>query len=123
MGFKILSFRGYEIAWERVGNFMGLETQPEYIPFFDCFCHNIAPSVSWRHQNAGWCKRVKLNSMHKDDGVPLGSAKQEENSIFIVQGWGFSPALFVAVYIPQEWRKVAVCIPHFFPCRTLFSHT
>lgn len=42
--------------------------------------------------------------MHKDDGVPLGSEKQEENSIFIVQGWGFSPALFVAVYIP-----------HFFP--------
>lgn len=39
--------------------------------------------------------------MHKDDGVPLRSAKQEENSIFIVQGWGFSPALFVAVKNPQ----------------------
>ena len=58
---------------------------------------------------------VKLISMHKDDGVPLGGAKQRRKLYFLVQGWGFSPALFVAVYIPQEWRKIAVCIPQFLP--------
>ena len=94
MAFKMLSFRGYEIAWERVGNFMGWENQPEYIPFFDCFCHNIAPSVSWRHQNAGWCKRVKLISMHKDDGVPLGSAKQKKKTLFSLLGLGVLPSPF-----------------------------
>lgn len=44
---------------------------------------------------------VKFISMHKDDGVPLGSAKQRRKLYFHCSGLGFSPALFVAVKNPQ----------------------
>lgn len=72
---------------------MGWENQPEYIPFFDCFCHNIAPSIEGgiRTQGGGTCKLI---SIHKDDGVPLGSAKQERKLYFHCSGLGVLPSPF-----------------------------
>lgn len=53
------------------------------------------------HQNAGRCKSVKLISCIRMMEYRWEARNKEENSIFIVQGWGFSPALFVALYNPQ----------------------
>lgn len=42
-------------------------------------------------------------------------ARNKKKTLFSLFRVGVLPALFVTVYIPQELRKVAVCIPHFFP--------